>query len=250
MKYILFMIICLLMIKPVFALQGQLGDIMLLYAPNPITDPTGIKAEREATKYEKALLHMKVPQYVMGDRIRDESLIRNEFFYHIEICKDAHEYTESWGMVWRKYEFTDYAIQKLCVSQVIAIHDWIINDNAWRYKLPLEEVRQLYIHYAQGHFNWTQIPVELMIGIEYGQTLEDYTNFEDFYSVFMNKHHYCITAVWWSIMKSMYDRGDDLYKTEIEKWLSDPRTVQSLDTLSASRLIGMLLERGLIRYSK
>ena len=85
-----------------------------------------------------------------------------------------------------------------------------------------------------------------MIGTRYGQTVKDYTNFKDFYSKFMNKHHYCITATFWSILKSMYDRGDARYKRDIEKLLSDPKMVQALDTLTAGRLIGLLLDWNLI----
>lgn len=235
-------------IGSVYAIGSIRGDLMLLYTPGPIVDEIGIKAEREARNYEEALLHMRIPQYAMGDHIRDEALIRNEFFYHTEICSFPHEYIDTWGMTWRRYKFTDHALQILWVGQVVAIHGWIVVDNAWRYKLPLAEVRQLYIHYAQGHFNWTQIPIELMIGTEYGQTLEDYTNFagDNFYWPFMNKYHYCITATFWSIMKSCYDRGNTSYKAGVESWFSNPRVVQSFDTLSADRLIGMLLEWGLI----
>ena len=233
---------------PIHATYGNYGDLMLLYSANPIEDSTGIKAEREVRDYEEALLNLGIPQYIADNngKVHDESLVRGEFFYHTEIVSDPHEYERFWGMDWRRYKFTDYAKQILWVGQVVAIHKWIVVDNVERYKLPLEETRQMYIDYLNDTLVKTQIPVTLMIGSEYGQTLEDYTDFSHFYWKFMRKHHYCITATFWSILKSCYDRGDDEYKQIVEEALQDPRRVQSFDTLTAGRLIGMLLDCELI----
>lgn len=234
-------------VSPAAAVFGNYGNLMLLYAPGPIEDPIGAKAEREARNYEEAILLMQIPQYTMGNWIRNEALIRGEFFYHTEICDAPREYGDCWGMTWRRYKFTALALQMLEVGQVVAIHNWIVVDNAWRYKLPLDEVQQLYTRYAQGEFaTGENIPIELMIGTEYGQSLEDYTNFADF-SAFINKHHYCITACFWAILKSCYDCGNEEYKKDIEDGLEDPWSVQSLDTLAASRFIGMLLDWRMIK---
>lgn len=234
-----------LLATPACALPGNYGDLMLLYAP-PITDPVGISVERNIRNYEEALLHMGIPQYVMEEHIRDEALIRNELFYHVEICAVAHEYEKLWGMDWKRYRFTDTALQLLSVGQTVDVHLWIVCRQS-QYKLPLEETRQLYGRYVSGEFEpGRYVPVELMIGTEYGQTLEDYTNFRDFYGVFMNKHHYCIPAVFWAIQKSMYDYGDEDYRAAVDEALADSQRVQSFDTLTAGRLIGMLLGFGLI----
>ena len=127
-----------------------------------------------------------------------------------------------------------------------ASYEWIIVDNAERYKLPLEEAHKMYVDYLNGAFPNGSLPISLMIGTEYGQSLEDYTDFSRFYWKFMRKHHYCISATFWAIQKSLYDRGDDEYKQAIEESLKDPMRVQSFDTLTAGRLIGMLLDWGLI----
>lgn len=233
-------------ILPAEAVFGNYGDLMLLYAPAPIDDPIGAKAEREARDYIEALLLMQIPQYAMEDQIRNEALIRGEFFYHTEICDASREYKDCWGMTWRRYRFTDLALQMSEIGQVVAIHNWIVVNNAWRYKLPLDEVRQLYTRYARGEFIVGKVPIELMIGTEYGQSVEEYTDFVHFYSVFMNKHHYCITACFWAVLKSMYDCGDAAYKQEVENTLKDPQVVQSHDALPAGELIGMLLRWRLI----
>jgi len=160
---VLLLMFFLVTVPAAMAVFGNYGDLMVLYSPGPITDPMGIKAEREARNYEEALLHMEIPQYVMGERIRNEALVRGAFFYHTEICADSHEYTEVWGMNWLRYRFTDNALQLLSLDQVVAIQDWIVSDNVWRYKLPFDEVNELYVSYVQGHFNCTKVPIKLMI---------------------------------------------------------------------------------------
>ena len=232
----------------VHAVYGNLGDLMLLYAHDPIKDPIGVKAEREVRNYEEALLHLKIPQYIAeeGKEIHDEALVRGEFFYHTEIVRYPHEYEEFWGMSWRRYRFTDFAKQVLWPGQVALLHEWIVIDNKDRYLLPLEKTRQMYIDYLNGVFSSDNPPICLMIGTEYGQTVEDYTDFRHFYYKFMQKHHYCVTATFWSILKSLYDRGNDEYKQTIEDSLKDPVRVQSFDTLTAGRLIGLLLNYKLI----
>jgi len=232
-------------------LLGNYGDFMLLYAPGPITDPVGAKAERDVREYEETLLNLGIPQYLAlagsYKRVRDESLARGELFYHTEICDHAHIFKDEKGMTWRRYRFTDLALQiGIDVDQVVSVELWIARKNEGKFKLPFSETRQLYRRYIEGDFDKKHVPIELMIGTEYGQSLEDYTNFADFYSSFMNKHHYCVTVCFWAVIKSLYDNGSEAYKKEVEDLLKDPQRVQSFDTLTAGRLVGMLLDFGLI----
>lgn len=231
---------------PAYAMWGNYGDLMLLYAPDPTTNEEGARIEREFRSYEEALLHLQIPsQYTAGGSVRDEALICGDFSYHTEICGTPHEYTELWGMNWKRYGFTEFALQKLDIEQVVAVHEWIVIENQEKYKIPLEETHNLYLRYIQGEFGLESVPIELMIGTEYGQTIDGYTDFGDF-DEFMNKHHYCIPATYWSVLKSLYDKGSPVYRAEVEAVLSNPRIVQSLDTLTAGRLIGMLLRFELI----
>ncbi|HDK27999.1 MAG TPA: hypothetical protein ENG48_13040 [Candidatus Atribacteria bacterium] len=232
------------------AVYGNFGDLMLLYSKAPIKNAIGVKAEREVREYEETLLQLGIPQYLAreydGRKVHDESLVKREFFYHTEIVISPHNYKEFWGMKWKRYRFTDHALKVLWPGQVATIHEWIVVDNKKKYLLPLSGVNKMYRGYLKGSFSGKRWPVNLMIGTRYGQTVRDYTNFKDFYSKFMNKHHYCITATFWSILKSMYDRGDARYKRNVERLLSNPRMVQAFDTLTAGRLIGLLLDWNLI----
>jgi len=247
---LLVLLILLLQSQAAQAVYGNFGDLMLLYSDVPIEDPVGVKAEHEARGYEETLLQLGIPYYLAGEynggRVHDESLVRGEFFYHTEVVRYPHEFEEFWGMKWRRYRFTDYAHQVLWPGQVAIIYEWIVCDNREKYLLPFEGTRQMYNDYLGGAFGEGEWPVTLMIGTEYGQTIDDYVDFKHFYWKFANKHHYCISATFWSILKSLYDRGDAQYKQDIEELLSDPKMVQSFDTLTAGRLIGLLLDWNLI----
>lgn len=226
-----------LLIGSAEALMGSRGDIVVIEAPLISEYARIMRTQIKVRAYNEALLMMGIPQHYFGDRIVDQQAVRGTFIHHTEILAEDQE-LENWeGREWRRYRFTAWGKDCLDPGYAGDIYQEIISHSS--YKLPLYDVRKAYQKYCLG----LEVPL-VMMGVEFGQTVEEYTNFADFDS-FMNKYHYCITATMWSIHKAIYDKCEYARPIFIERF-SDPRTVQAHDTLTGGRLIGYLLSIGFI----
>jgi len=232
-----------LLVTQALAIYGQRGDFMITEAPFYSDSIEQMWMQNNIRDMNEMLLSMGIPP-LFDDLVIDQQSVAQKFICHTEIVDQGREYYDDYGYTWRRYRFLDYAKKYLDPGKAGDIYRWI---GAYqnKYRLPFEEVREIYRGYCNKDFDYSDIPL-IMIGTEYGQSVEDYTNFEDFYDTFMNKHHYCVTATAWGICKSMYDMGDKELQEIFLQRLKDPQVVQSWDTLTGGRLVGFLLYIGFI----
>ena len=225
------------------ALQWQRGDIITAEAPFESLDPGVMRIQNKIRAMNEALLMMQVPQYQFGGRIVDQQIVRSNFIYHVEILPFAWTFEDCGGYTWHRYKFTDFAMSLLDPGHAGDVYRWIV-DRPERYRIPFDQVEDCYRDYINGYVRLGDIPL-VMIGTKYGQTTSDYTDFANFYTGFMNKHHFCVTASNWAIYKAIYDKTPCV-RGVYDQSLSDPQVVQAFDTLTGGRLIGFLLDIGFI----
>lgn len=225
------------------ALQGYRGDIITAGSAMNSMSMEVMWTQNKLRAANEALLSMRVPQHAFGDRIVDQQLIEENFIFHVEILPCNWTFTDCDKWTWRRYRFTEHAKLMLDPGHAGDIYKWIV-DQQWRYKIPLEKLFETYKLYAAGDVQFGKIPL-MMIGTEYGQTVEDYTNFADFYGAFMNKHHFCVSASMWAVFKAIYDKCPHM-RPVYDNAFSDPQCVQVFDSLTGGRLIWWLEEIGVI----
>lgn len=235
--------LCLMSSNMALAIWGQRGDIMVTEAPIHSSSLEVMYMQTDLRAMNEMLLTMQVPQYQFKYQTIGQQLLDKKFIFHMEIAPFDYEYVDWPGYTWHRYRFTELGKSLLDPGWAADIFEWI-GARQERYRLPFNEVGEVYRSFCNGDVKFGAVPL-IMIGTEYGQTVEDYTDFADFWNSFMNKHHYCITAVNWAVYKAVYDKS--LFMRGVyEASFRDPQVVQAFDTILGDRLMGFFRGIGLI----